>query len=311
MMLFCQGWYPFLYSNIRFTSLMTSATSFGNTDLEFLNLPLGSKESAQLHILAPRFSVSGVWYPFLSQFTSSLVLVVSQQFNNPLLIGSSSSHSKTGSLRVREGGVIAYPTTSLMMDRTALVFWERYPLRRDGRGGSSRRWTTWPLFMPTAMPRPTNVSAHLQEKTGNFAGIVVRPLFINPSIKLQKPIHATNVSVEMIDIRRTQFYIGKGIRVPVLGALGAMAVFRWAAESTLRWKISDGSSLSEHLTLHAVGHDPQPFSPPSSLQGPTQLSQTPHARWGQWGALLKSGSWRGHVGTEIHWSWRVSWLLKI
>jgi hypothetical protein len=54
---------------------------------------------------------------------------------------------------------VRYPQTSLMRDRTALVLVERTPLLRDGRGGSSRRRTTWPLFMPTAMPITMSVSS--------------------------------------------------------------------------------------------------------------------------------------------------------
>jgi len=42
--------------------------------------------------------------------------------------------------------------------------------------------------------------------------MVPRRLFINPSIKSQHPRHAINVSVEMIDVRRTRFDIGKGVQ---------------------------------------------------------------------------------------------------
>ena len=51
-----------------------------------------------------------------------------------------------------KGVKLKYPQTSLMRLRTALVLLERIPFLREGRGGSSRRRTTWPLFMPTAMP---------------------------------------------------------------------------------------------------------------------------------------------------------------
>jgi len=39
-----------------------------------------------------------------------------------------------------------------MRDRTALVLADKAPFLREGRGGSSRRRTTCPLFMPTAIP---------------------------------------------------------------------------------------------------------------------------------------------------------------
>ena len=50
-----------------------------------------------------------------------------------------------------------------MRDRTALVLLVRIPFLREGRGGSSRRRTTWPLFMPTAMPS-TELAYILSEK---------------------------------------------------------------------------------------------------------------------------------------------------
>jgi hypothetical protein len=42
--------HPFHYSNITYTNLMTSTTSFDNTSLHLLNLSLCSEESAQLQI---------------------------------------------------------------------------------------------------------------------------------------------------------------------------------------------------------------------------------------------------------------------
>src|SRR5271170_633314 len=63
-----------------------------------------------------------------------------------------------------------YPHTSLMRDRTAFVFVERTPLLRDGRGGSSRRRTTCPLFMPTAMPRYQHIALHSLIFFGETAG---------------------------------------------------------------------------------------------------------------------------------------------
>src|SRR5436190_16103429 len=64
-----------------------------------------------------------------------------------------------------------YPQTSLMRDRTALVLLVRIPFLREGRGGSSRRRTIWPLFMPTAMPNTP--LAHILVKKIIFAEIEI------------------------------------------------------------------------------------------------------------------------------------------
>ena len=84
-------------------------------------------------------------YAFLGKFACSFVLVVPQQFNDSLLIWSGSIISQVECK--------TYPQTSLMRDRTALVFCERNPFRRARRGAISRLRTMWPLFSPVAMPR--------------------------------------------------------------------------------------------------------------------------------------------------------------
>ena len=54
---------------------MTSATSFGNINLEFLDLPLGSEESAQLYILGPLFQSEGCDTRFLANLRALLSLL--------------------------------------------------------------------------------------------------------------------------------------------------------------------------------------------------------------------------------------------
>ena len=84
-----------------------------------------------------------------------------------------------------------YPHTSLMRDRTAFVFVERTPLLRDGRGGSSRRRTTRPLFMPTAMPR----YQHIVPQRLFFGR--KRPVdFINASISFERSFAEENIPSE-------------------------------------------------------------------------------------------------------------------
>lgn len=71
-----------------------------------------------------------------------------------------------------------YPQTSLIRDRTALVLLLRIPFLREGRGGSSRRRTIWPLFMPTAMPSTELVSTLSERIFAKYKSI----MFIDASI---------------------------------------------------------------------------------------------------------------------------------
>ena len=73
------------------------------------------------------------------------------------------------------------------------------------------------------MPRSMNVSAHLQQKTGNFAEIVT-PSFhqsihqVATSKTCKKPLYGNDGRQEDAILLR------EGVKVPVLGALGAMAI---------------------------------------------------------------------------------------
>jgi len=116
-------------------------------------------------------------YAVLGELAGTFVFVVSQQFDDAFLVWGGSIKLATALscdagtvggiedmvyrkyvLEKGKGaygmGVIGerYPQTSLMRDRTAFVFCERAPRRREGRGAISRRRVTCPLFMPTAIP---------------------------------------------------------------------------------------------------------------------------------------------------------------
>jgi hypothetical protein len=103
-------------------------------------------------------------YTVLGEFADTFVFVVSQQFNYAFIVWGGSIKLATALncavetvggiedmvcrkyvLEKGKGaygmGVIGerYPQTSLMRDRTAFVFCERAPRRREGRGAISRR----------------------------------------------------------------------------------------------------------------------------------------------------------------------------
>jgi len=127
---------------------MTRPSSFCDTRLKFLNLLLCAEECFQL-ISA---NVSNLKH---TRFFANLRARLSLLFLSNSMIRFSYGAVLVVSTKLNE----EYPQTSLMRDRTALVFCERTPFLREGRGGSSRRRTTCPLFIPTAMP--TNKNQHL------------------------------------------------------------------------------------------------------------------------------------------------------